>query len=414
MKKTQLKNGIKVILNENKNTPRTAITFYLRIANPEIKAGTNILMNRLFLQGTKKRTAEQIANETEENAIELYSEIKTDYLRFKGLSLNEDFDYMLEILEDIMLHSTFKDLDKEVIKLKGEISADLDSPKAKASDAYYRTLYENHPYGNTSTKVLEDVDKITKKDIKSTYKNIMETSEKVISVAGDFDEKKLLKQLEKHFGKLKNNSNFVSAIKAPKLTKDKLKIIEKNDAKQAQIFEGWLFPTYSDKEYATICVINSILGASGLSSRLFLELREKQGLAYTVRSIYEIKAKTGAFTIYIGTEPKNIKTAIDGFKSEIEKIKTIPVDEKELQDAKNNVIGKRGFYFETNALISSVTGMYEIQELGCDYEQTFIENIKKVTSEDILKCAKKYFSKHKVLTVLAPKKNISKIKNEIL
>ncbi len=414
MYKLHLNNGITVILNENKNTPRTAVTFYLCIQNPEEKAGTSVILNRLLLQGTEKRTAEMIAKETEENAIELYSEIKTDYLRFKGLCLNEDFDYMLELLEDVMLHSTLNDFDKEVIKLKGEIGAELDSPKTKANDMYYKTIFENHPYGNTYTKILEEIDNIKKEDVEETYKNIIETSRKVISVSGDFDKEKLLLTLNEHFGKMVQNSNFVTNIPEVKLENDKLSIVEKEDAKQAQILEGWLCPTYSDKEYATICVINSILGASGLSSRLFLELREKQGLAYTVRTVFEPKAKCGTFSIYIGTEPKNIKTAIDGFKVEINKIMNIPVGEKELEDAKNNVIGKRGFYFETNALISSVTGMYEVQDLGFDYEEKFINSIKNVTSQDILNCAKNIFSKAKVLTVLAPKDFILPVKNQIL
>lgn len=414
MEKIQLNNGITVILNDNKNTPRAAVTFYLCLENYEKKAGTSVILNRLFLQGTEKRSAEEIAKETEENAIELYSEIKADYLRFKGLCLNEDFDYMLELMEDVMLHSTLKDFDKEIVKLKGEIGAELDSPKTKANDTYYKTLFENHPYGNTYTKILYEIDDIKKEEVEALYKDILATSKKIISVAGDFDKEKLLSVLEKHFGKMVQNNNFKSNIPEVKLEKDKLAIVEKDDAKQAQILEGWLCPTYTDKEYATVCLMNSILGSSGLSSRLFLELREKQGLAYTVRTVFEPKAKCGTFSIYIGTEPKNIKTAIDGFKVEIEKIMTIPVGEEELNYAKNNVIGKRGFYFETNALISSVTGMYELQGLGCDYEEKFINSIRNVTSDDILNCAKKYFSQPKVLTVLAPEKFITPVKNQIL
>lgn len=414
MEKLQLNNGITVILNENKNTPRTAVTFYLCLKNYENKAGANVILNRLFLQGTEKRTAEEIAKETEENAIELYSEIKADYLRFKGLCLNEDFDYMLELMEDVMLHSTLKDFDKEVIKLKGEIGAELDSPKTNANDTYYKTLFENHPYGNTYTKILDEIDEISKDEVKAIYDDILKTSKKIISVAGDFDKEKLISLLEKHFGKMVQNLDLVSKIPDVTLSENKLAIVEKEDAKQAQILEGWLCPTYSDKEYATICVMNSILGSSGLSSRLFLELREKQGLAYTVRTVFEPKMKCGTFTIYIGTEPKNIKTAIDGFKAEIEKIMTIPVGEEELNNAKNNVIGKRGFYFETNALVSSVTGMYEAQGLGCEYEEEFINSIKNVTSDDILECAKNIFSGAKVLTVLAPEQFITPVKNQIL
>ena len=208
MEKTQLNNGITVILNENKNTPRVAVTFYLCLQKSEKKAGENVILNRLFLQGTEKRSAEDIAIETEENAIELYSEMKADYLRFKGLCLNEDFDYMLELMEDIMLHSTLKDFDKEDIKLKGEIGAELDSPKTKANDTYYKTLFENHPYGNTYTKILEEIDSIKKEDVKADYDDILATSKKIISVAGDFDREKLMNVLEKHFGKMTQNNDF--------------------------------------------------------------------------------------------------------------------------------------------------------------------------------------------------------------
>lgn len=414
MNKTFLSNGITVISQVNKNTPRTAVTFYLCLDKPEEKAGVNVLLNRLFLQGTKTRSAEEIANETEENAIDLYSEMKTDYLRFKGLCLNEDFDYMLELMQDIMLNSTLESFDKEVIKMKGEIQAELDSPKAKAYDNFYKTLFENHPYGHTSTKILENIDNITREEVQKTYDEILTNSKKIISVVGDFDEQELLKMLEKHFGKMNNNENYSCKTPNYELVEDKLSCIEKDDAKQAQILEGWIFPTYTDKEYATICIMNSILGSSGLSSRLFLELREKQGLAYTVRSMYEPRTKCSSFSIYIGTEPKNIKTAIDGFKVEIEKIKNIPVGEQELQDAKNNVIGKRGFYFETNALVSSLSGVYEAQGLGYNYEEKFIKELQAVTSEDIQECAQTYFSRPKVLTVLAPASCLEPVKNDIL
>lgn len=410
MKKIKLKNGITVILKINKNTPRTALSFYLSLENYEKRAGIYDLLNRLFLQGTKTRSAEDIANETEANAIDLYSEMKADYIRFKGVCLNEDFALMLDLLQDIMLNSTLDDFDKEVIKLKGEIEAELESPKARAYDNFYRNIYENHPYGCTSSKITENLDKITIEDVKEVYPEILNTSEKIISVVGDFDENKVVEMLEKSFGDLTVNNDFNCKIPVPELKEDKLVCIEKNDAKQAQIIEGWIFPTYNEKEYATINIINSILGASGLSSRLFLELREKQGLAYTVRSSYEPKRKSAVFSIYIGTDPKNIKTAIEGFKKEIDKIMTVPVSEKELEDAKNSVIGKRAFYRETNMLEASLSALYECQKLGCDYEDKYIEQLKNVTSQDVIECCRKYFSKPKILTVLAPKSNLDEFK----
>ena len=183
MNKIILDNTIPVVLKENKNTPRHAMCFYFKIEEPEKKAGLYTILNRLFLQGTKNRSAAQLAQELDENAIDCYSEMKQDFLRFKLQCLNEDFEKGLEILADIIKNSTLEEFDKEVIKLKGEIQAELDDPKSKALDGFYKNIYKNHPYGHTYTKILEDIDELTKSDVECAYKNLLENSSKIISIA---------------------------------------------------------------------------------------------------------------------------------------------------------------------------------------------------------------------------------------
>ena len=112
----------------------------------------------------------------------------------------------------------------------------------------------------------------------------------------------------------------------------------------------------------------------------------------------------GNFFVYIATEPKNIKTSISGFDNEIKKIMTEIISEEELENAKNNAIGKRQFYQETNLLEASLKGYYEFLDLGYSFEETLISNIKAVTKEMILNTAEKYFSKPNALCVLAPRK----------
>ena len=178
--------------------------------------------------------------------------------------------------------------------------------------------------------------------------------------------------------------------------------IIKPDANQAQILQGWRVPTIGDKDYPVIMLLNVILGASGLSSRLFLELREKKGLAYTVRTAYETHKKSAVFSIYIGTEPGNIETSINGFKEEIEKIKNIPVGEEELHNAKNNLIGKQQFISETNAQQANMMAYYSIMGKPFDYQKQVIEKLRAVTSEQLQACANKYFTDDYVLSVLKP------------
>lgn len=414
MQKIILKNNIPLVVKTNKNTPRIALSFYFTITNPEKKAGINTLLNRLFMQGTKNRTSEQLAQELEENAIEMYSEMKHDYIRFKILCLNEDFNLALEILEDVIKNSHFELFDKELVKLKGEIEAELDSPKTKALDNFYKTLYEGHYYGNTYTKILENINSLDRQDILNAYQQLINLSKKNICIVGDIEPAIAQSSVERHFSDLSNDNNQTGELNNPTLQKNKIITIEKEDASQAQIIQGWLFPSLHSEEYPAIILINTILGSSGLSSRLFLELREKQGLAYVVRSSYEAYKLAASFSVYIATEPQNIKTCLLGFTKEIEKIKNELVSDDELEAAKNNVIGKRQFFTETNILQASLIGLYESEDLGYDYEEKLIKAIKSVTKEQLNKTANAYFNTPKVLSVLAPKEYLSLIEDSII
>lgn len=402
MKKTILDNGIPLVIKENKNTPRHALCFYFKITEPEKKAGVYTLLNRLFLQGTKKRNAHNLAQELDENAIDCYSEMKQDFIRFKLQCLNEDFEKGLEILSDIIQNSTLEDFEKEVIKLKGEIQAELDEPKTLAMDSFYSHIFKNHSYGHTYTNILKDIDTITKADVIDAYRCLIEKSPKVISLVGDFGGENVLELLKKYFSQIKNNTQCVVDNEVKKLEQSEIVKVTKDDASQAQIIQGWRVPTIFDKDYAAIMVMNTLLGASGLSSRLFLELRDKKGLAYVVRSSYEIYDHSALFNVYIATEPKNIKTSLEGFKVELDKVKHTPVSETELENAKNNLLGKRQFFSETNLQQSSLIAYYEDKNLGADFEQTFTQMVPKVSAEDIQRVANAYINDKYVLTVLAP------------
>lgn len=409
MKKLYLKNNIPVILKENKETPRIALCFYLKITKPEEKAGEYSLISRLLSQGTKNRSAEELAAEMDENAIECFSEMKQDYIRVKAVCLNEDIEKCIELMADMVQNSTLADTEKEKFKLKGEIQAELDSPKSRAVDAYYRNIYANHVYGNTFTKILEDIDSIGYEQLKTLYDGLLSDSAKVVSVAGDFEEEKILDLFNKYFNNVKNGTERDSKIPAPVLGENKLVKIAKEDASQAQILMGWHFPPIFSGDYPAILLLNTILGASGLSSRLFVELRDKKGLAYVVRSGYETFEKSANFSVYIATEPKNIKTSLEMFNVELEKIKNIPVSEQELENAKNNLLGKREFILETNLQQASQIGFYEDKGLGCDFEEKLVEKIKNVSVKEIQNCADKYIKDPHVLVVLAPSKYLGDI-----
>ena len=402
MREIKLKNGTDVCIKRNFNTPRIALTLCFSINKSEKTAGQYLLMNRLLLKGTKKYSSEELSAILDENAIDLYTEMKYDYLRFRFAALNDDFELALSILSDIILNSTFEEFEKEKEKLKGELLAELDSAKTRVSDLFTKTIYKGHYYGHSYTSILEEIDKTTPDDIKNSYLEILNNSKKILTLVGDIEDEKAISALNNYLAALPESKVCENDI--PSLEKVKYDYAEiiKEDAQQAQIIQGWQVPSIDSEDYTKLMLLNVILGASGLSSRLFLELREKKGLAYTVRTSYETHSQAAVFSIYIGTEPSNIETSIKGFKEEIEKIKNIPVSEEELHNAKNNIIGRQQFVTETNSQQANLMSYYAISGKPFDYQNQVIENIKKISADELLECAKKYFTEDFVLAVIKP------------
>lgn len=399
---TKLNNNIELAYIRNENTPRVAMCLNYSLNNPIPVPGVFSLMARLFLQGTKSRSAQQLSEELDKYAIEFSSELKLDYLKFKIVCLNEDFEKAVEILTDIVKNSTFEEFEKERAKMMGEIEAELDSPRSKVVDNYYKNIYDNHHYGYTNTIILNNLPNLTKQEVIDAYDLFKNDSRKVISFVGDIEFDKVSSILEENFGDIIPSKPELPEIKKPQLNEYKTVEILKPDMNQAHIIKGWLVPTYGSEDYPALALLNIILGASGLSSRLFLELRDKKGLAYVVRSSYDTARLAANFSIYIATEPKNIEVSLKGFDEEIEKIKNVLVSDEELENAKNNIFGKWAFITETNSQQANWLAHYGVNGVGFDYLCRAKSLIKEVTPQQIKDCANKYFNDNYVISILKP------------
>ena len=402
IKVSELKNNIEFVYKKNPNTPRVAFYLNFSLNDPLPLPGVYSLMVRLFLQGTKRYNAQQLSEELDKYAIEFTAEMKLDYVKFKFICLNEDFEKALDIVSDIVKNTTFEEFEKERAKLEGEIIAELDSPRAKIIDSYYKNLYEGHNYGYTNTVILENLKNLKKEDVVNAYSAIVQNSKKVVAFVGDLDFDYVKKSLDEKLGDIKPSISSLPDLKKPVLKEKKDVELIQPDLNQAHILKGWYVDSADSEDFTAISLLNIILGASGLSSRLFLELRDKKGLAYVVRSAYDVARLSANFSIYIATEPKNIEVSLKGFDEEIEKIKTIPVSEEELENAKNNLFGKWAFISETNSQQANCLAHYGIMGFGFDFHQKAVEKVKKVTVEDIMRCANKYFNDKYVLSILKP------------
>ena len=397
-------NNVKTVFEKIDDTPRTAIYLYLSANGKQLQNGAHVMLGNLLLQGTNGKNAEQIALELEEHGIEVTVDSRSDFLRVSIVCLDEDIEKALEIVNEIMVDSNFKTFDKEVFKFKNDTLASLDSPVTKASDAYYRELFKNHKYGVTNTKILETIDKMTINDVERYHKELL-SGRKIISVAtGIKDTDYLSNLITNKLTCMKNSFDGDIIEDTVQKNGESLIKIEKNDAKQAQIFQGRIVPGLRSEDCAKLNVLNSLLGGAGLSSRLFVELRDKKGLAYTVRSTYKTLKDGAYFTLYIGTEPSNIRKSLQGFQTEIQRLIDEPPSNEELNGAIENLTGRYKYlYTQTNAQIAAVNGWSYINGLSFDYNENLLKEVKKVTSSDIAEMAEKYLSEESVTVVLAPK-----------
>ena len=398
------RNNINILLEKTPSTPRYALNLFFKLNKKEKYCGINSLLARLLLQGTKKYSAAQLALEFENECIDISTKAKQDYIKLSLVFLNEDFKKATELTKELILNSTFDDFEKEVYKIKGEIISDLDNPKLKLSDAFIKNLFKNHPYSSCHTKILDDIDKITKQDIIDAHKDML-NSQKAIVLVGDYNNKnEILDYFEKEFDFMKDGheKNEIKDIFKNDIEKDEYIWLTKNDASQAQIIQGWIVESFNSSMCAKIAVLNNILGSSGLSSRLFVNLRDKQGLAYTVRSQYETLLHSAIFSMYIGTAPKNIQKSLQGFQIELEKLVNEKISEKELKGARENISGRLKYFTQNNSQIASIQGYNYIMGLGLNYNQLFLDDVNNVTSIDVNDIAKMLLSMPKLVTIIAP------------
>lgn len=410
--KYELDNGATLIITQNTSNDIIALEMSARGGNNLEKIpGISLITGQTMLKGTHKYKSEELSKLMEENGIRLNVIPYGDSFGMDLKFTKNDTDLALDIFKEVAKYASLDAIDFERSKndRMHSIKNMQNNPDTLAFDEYKTLMWGNTPYGDTGKTLEKTIPSIKKEDIEKYYSNLFPAQNTVITINGNVDEKKFIN----YFSELIKNDE------SPKINladyKNKYKTLTSNkitktykDSQAAWIILGW--PTdgkINTKDYATLQVINSLLG-SGMSSRMFTHLRDEQSLAYQVGSSFTSHLNRGAFTLYIATNPETIKEAKNGMFNEIEKLKTEFVTEKELTEAKDKILGNFVLYQETNMDKAHIINHCEIINKGYTFIDEYPQIINSVTLQDIIKTANKYFSKPYILTVLGPEKYIDK------
>lgn len=392
-----LDNGATLIVRNNSHNAIVAIDIYAKGGTfIEDKIGAAFLASANAKRGTRKYSYEELNSYLDENGIKLSLSSRPDMFNISLLTTKDKVKESLLVLDEIVNYPEFSkiEIDKTIKQYKEYVNSLKDRPLAYAMDEFQFLAYENYPYSRNNQVTLKNIDSINRDDIISYYNSILDAKNLVISVTGDVDDSKLIKSFNHIFeDKTKNKIEVKNYLKEQYIPSENVVKRLSNFGKET----SWILLSYKTsnmynlKEVATLRVINSLLG-SGMSSRLFKSLRENQGLAYQVGSQIDQNANDGAIVAYIGTNSKNEEVALDGILFEFNKLKTEFVSNKELNEAKDKLLGNMIIALETNMDRAEFMGRYSVYGYDLNILENLKNEIKNVTSSDILTFANKYFS----------------------
>ena len=404
--KYKLSDGATMLYTPNNVNDIIAISIYAKGGQlAEQKAGTANLTATAMMRGTKNYTSLELSQVLEDNGIKIQPSASADAFAINVLTTKDEYDKTLELLNEVVNNATFEDYEIDKVKTEklNTIKRNKDVPLQRAIEEYRDLIYQNSPY-SISSKILEkNIPNITKEDIINYYNSIFAPKNLVISINGNIDKDKTIQDLNNIFKPKENAKNFDFAqysSKIPTVTTPRQTIQKVPTTETAWILLGWQTNgVLNEKDYATLQVIDSLLG-SGMSSRLFKDLREQEGLAYQLGSGYSPNVLRGSFLLYIGTNPQTLDKAKSGLFAEITRLKTEYVGDKELQDAKEKLLGNYVIGLETNLDKASNVGWYEASTRGYEFKDKYEKLINSVTDSDIIEIANKYFTDDYILSIV--------------
>ena len=381
--KKVLKNGM-TILFEKRDVPVVSVAFAVRCGgvNEDLaEKGISHFIEHMLYKGTQKRNSKQISEEIEKNGGELNGFTGEIITAFFCKMPSKHLSLALDVLGDIMKNSLFdeKEIEKERKVIFEEIKMRKDNPQVYVFDEIQRFLYED-PLGSNLIGTYETMSSLTREKLVKRFKEIYNPNNLILCVVGDGNFEDIVSFAEKNFGSEKG--------KVPEFKikiKNESKIEKRKGIDQANLLLAYHTPLSTDKKNHAASVLNTLL-AGGMSSRLFIEIREKRNLAYSIHG-GEISTKNYAYNhIYVGTSKENVEKVKKLILEEFEKISK-ELGEKELNQVKEQLIGNHQIGMEASQ-DQMVHLLYWEVDSDAKNLYEFEKNIKEVKLEDVKDLAK--------------------------
>jgi predicted Zn-dependent peptidase len=416
IRRAVLPNGLTVITEEMQHIRSVSIGIWMKTGSRDEDLpwnGISHFIEHMVFKGTQHRSAEEIARQVDSIGGNMDAFTAKECISFSIKVLNEHVPIALDVLGDLVLNPVFdaQDISRERGVILEEIKMDEDNPDYLVHEIFTQNFWKDHPLGRPILGTRDTVKRFDRTPVFDFYSQRFSPGNMIITAAGYLNHDRFVELVAKHFENMKPTSNgFHSS--PPKIV-PKIILRNKKSLEQVQICVGVpSYPITHERRHSSY-ILNTLLGG-GMSSRLFQNIRERQGLAYAIYSDLNPYRDTGCMSIYAGTSRESASKVVECIVSEFRKLKTEMVTEDELRRSKDQLKGSLMLSLESsNARMSNLARqeMYFDHFYGLD---ELIAKIEAVTAEELKELANQFFETDSIAVTVLGNLNGLKLTREQL
>jgi len=397
-----LPGGLRLIVREDSTAPVVGVSLQVAAGSyfeTPASSGLSNFAQRVMVRGTTARSAQQIVEAAEDLGGSVDASADVEYAEIRGSALAVHAAALLELIAEIALTPTFppEEVERERRLITSQIQTRTETPFPLALDTLLAQLYGPHPYALPALGGKATIERFAREDLLAQYRRVYVASRAVLAVSGGVERDAVRRHAERLFARLpRGPRDDAERLPAPDMTTDRT--VLDRPVQQAQIVMGFLAPGIGETDYAAGKVTSAILG-SGMSSRLFVTLRDERGLAYSLGMLSPSRRGPGYFAAYIGTAADTIEAAEAGMRQQIERFRSDGPSEAELGRAKAYVLGNLAMDRRTNARHAWYLAFYELVGAGWDYPARYAHAVEAVTAADVARVAQRHLGRSTTVIV---------------
>jgi len=401
-----LPNGLTVVVREDPTVGVMAAALHVRAGSlfeTTDTAGVTNFLQRVMLRGTQRYSAVGLTEAIEDLGGTLDATGDVEYGEVNGTALARNWEPLLRLLAEVALRPTLPpdEVERERRLILSAIQSRGDTPFQRAFDSVLNDLYGPHPYAWPSVGRRESVERMSRDMLRAHYGAVYRPDRMVLAVSGHVPAAKVVRAAARLFKDLPAAAATPRPGVAEATPRAGRRLVER-PVQQAQVLVGYLGPSLLQPDYAATRVLATVLGG-GMSGRLFRELRDQRGLAYSVGMLGSFRTGPSFLVSYLGTAPPNAEAAETGMLGEIDRVRGEPVTEGELARAKAYLLGNLAMDRRTSARHAWYMAFFEVIGAGWDFPERYARAVEAVTADDVARVARRYLTQPTVIVLQPPK-----------